>query len=117
MKLCAASADAIYGDSFIRKGDLVEEIGNNVSLEFKEMDFGEKGAEKLTVWGRAVKGDNTIHVRFFDGNNESKQIVEFSGSSEYVSQTFVLAPVKGKVTVTFVFMPGSCFDFQAFRFE
>lgn len=117
MKLCAASADAVYGDSFIRKGDLVEEIGNNVSLEFKEMDFGEKGAEKLTVWGRAVKGDNTIHVRFFDGNNESKQIVEFSGSSEYVSQTFVLAPVKGKVTVTFVFMPGSCFDFQAFRFE
>lgn len=117
MKLCAAAADAVYGDSFIRKENRVEEIGNNVSLEFKEMNFGEKGAEKLTVWGRAAKGNNTIHVRFFDGNGESKQIVEFPGSSEYVSRTFVLTPVTGKVTVTFVFMPGSCFDFQAFQFE
>lgn len=117
MKLCAAAADAIYGDSFILKEDWVEEIGNNVSLEFEEMNFGENGAEKLTVWGRAAKGNNTIHVRFFDGNNESKQIVEFPEGSEYTSQTFALTPVTGKVTVTFVFMPGSCFDFQAFQFE
>lgn len=117
MKLCAATADAIYGDSFILKEDRVEEIGNNVSLEFEEMNFGEKGTEKLTVWGRAAKGNNTIHVRFFDGNNESKQIVEFPEGNEYTSQTFALMPVTGKVTVTFVFMPGSCFDFQAFQFE
>lgn len=117
MKLCAATADAIYGDSFILKEDRVEEIGNNVSLEFEEMNFGEKGAEKLTVWGRAAKGNNTIHVRFFDGNNESKQIVEFPEGNEYTSQTFALTPVTGTVTVTFVFMPGSCFDFQAFQFE
>ncbi len=117
MKLCAAAADAIYGDSFIRKEDRVEEIGNNVSLEFEGMNFGKKGAEKLTVWGRAAKGNNTIHVRFFDGNNESKQIVEFPEGSEYTGQTFALTPVTGKVTVTFVFMPGSCFDFQAFQFE
>ncbi|MDE7248822.1 MAG: glycoside hydrolase family 2, partial [Lachnospiraceae bacterium] len=113
----AAAADAIYGDSFIRKDERVEEIGNNVSLEFEGMNFGKKGAEKLTVWGRAAKGNNTIHVRFFDGNNESKQIVEFPEGSEYTSQTFTLTPVTGKVTVTFVFMPGSCFDFQAFQFE
>ncbi len=87
-----------------------------MSLEFAEMDFGEKGAEKLTVWGRAPKGSNTVHVRFFDGNSESKQIVEFPGGDAYAASTFTLLPVKGKVTVTFVFMPGSCFDFQAFQF-
>lgn len=117
MRLAAASADNLYGDSFRIAGDAVEEIGNNVSLEFAEMDFGDKGTEKLTIWGRAPKGNNTIHVRFFDGNNESKQIVEFPGGSGYASQTFALMPVRGLVTVTFVFMPGSCFDFQAFRFE
>ncbi len=116
MRLEAAGADNLYGDSFRVIGDAVEEIGNNVSLEFTEMDFGEKGAEKLTIWGRAPKGSNTVHVRFFDGNNESKQIVEFPGGSEYVASTFALLPVTGKVTVTFVFMPGSCFDFQAFQF-
>ncbi len=116
MRLPAAGADHLYGDSFRIAGDAVEEIGNNVSLEFAEMDFGEKGAEKLTVWGRAPKGSNTVHVRFFDGNSESKQIVEFPGGDAYAASTFTLLPVKGKVTVTFVFMPGSCFDFQAFQF-
>lgn len=116
MRLAAASADNLYGDSYRIAEDAVEEIGNNVSLEFTEMDFGEKGAEKLTVWGRAPEGNNTIHVRFYDGNHESKQIVEFPGGSEYTGHTFALLPVTGMVTVTFVFMPGSCFDFQAFQF-
>ena len=116
-RLRATDADAIYGDSFRMAGDCVEEIGNNVSLEFKNMDFGENGAGKLTIFGRAPKGANTIHVRFFDGNEESKQIVEFAQSSEYEEQSFVIESMKGEVTVTFVFMPGSCFDFGAFRFE
>ena len=81
------------------------------------MDFGERGVKGLSVWGRAPKGNNTIHVRFFDGKDENKQIVEFSESSDYVRQDFPLAPVKGKVTVTFVFMPGSCFDFKSFQFH
>ncbi len=116
MELSASSADAIYGDSFCMKADRVEEIGNNVSLEFKDMDFGEKHAGELTICGRSLKGSNTIHVRFFDGETESKQIVEFKQCSDYEQQTFSLEPVKGKVTVTFVFMPGSCFDFKTFQF-
>lgn len=116
MELSAASADAVYGDSFRMEEDRVEEIGNNVSLEFRDMNFGEKGASGLTICGRAAKGSNTIHVRFFDGETENKQIVEFGQCAEYEEQTFSLAPVMGKVTVTFVFMPGSCFDFRSFRF-
>ena len=81
------------------------------------MDFGEKGAASLRICGRAPKGNNTIHVRFFDGQEESKQIVEFTQSDVYEEQSFAITPVKGKTTVTFVFMPGSCFDFKWFRFE
>ncbi len=117
MELAAASADHLYGDSFRMGKDDVEEIGNNVSLEFTEMDFGTTGAGSLMICGRAPKGGNTIHVRFYDGHSENKQIVEFTESSEYVKREFSLVPVKGTVTVTFVFMPGSCFDFRSFQFK
>lgn len=116
-ELSALSADAIYGDSFHRADECVEGIGNNVSLEFLEMDFGDTGASELTILGRAQNGNNTIHVRFYDGEKESKQIVEFIKSETYIEQTFNLTPVTGKVTVTFVFMPGSYFDFKSFRFK
>lgn len=117
MELSAASADHLYGDSFVVAEHAVEQIGNNVSLEFTGMDFGGEGAGSLMVCGRAPNGDNTIHVRFFDGEKEDKQIIEFAGSNDYARREFPLMPVKGKQTVTFVFMPGSCFDFDSFQFK
>ena len=117
LRLLASEADAVYGDSFQKREGCVEQIGNNVSLEFREMDFGEEGTGKLTICGRAPKGACSIHVRFFDGEEESKQIVEFGEGIEYEEKEFVLSKVKGKQTVTFVFMPGSCFDFKDFQFS
>lgn len=116
IRLKAGEADAIYGDSFIKNGETVKKIGNNVSLEFLKMDFGETGAARLTICGRALTGNNTIHIRFFDGTEESKQIVEFRQSEDYEEQDFMLEQVKGKQKVTFVFMPGSSFDFKWFLF-
>lgn len=118
MELRAADADAIYGDSF-KRSDLegaIEEIGNNVSLVFEEMDFGFEGASKLTICGRAPM-QNTIQVRFANEDGESRQILEFVPAKEYEEQIFSLETVRGKNTVTFVFLPGSCFDFGWFRFE
>lgn len=117
LRLLASESDAVYGDSFQKREGCVEQIGNNVSLEFREMDFGEEGTGKLTICGRAPKGACSIHVRFFDGEEESKQIVEFGEGIEYEEKEFVLSKVKGKQTVTFVFMPGSCFDFKDFQFS
>ena len=117
MQLPAGSTDAIYGDSFERTERGVESIGNNVSLLYDEMDFGSEGLTELTICGRAVKGSNTIHVRFFNGEEEIKQIVEFAQSEEWEEQSFRLDRVCGKWDVSFVFLPGSCFDFAWFRFE
>lgn len=116
-RLPAASADAIYGDSFHIAGTDVEEIGNNVSLIFTDMDFDKYGAGKLRIRGRAPKGNNTIHVRFFNGTTESKQIVEFIQCEDWEEQEFTLEPLAGKWEVTFVFLPGSCFDFGWLQFE
>ena len=58
--------------------DAITGIGNNVSLEFDHMDFGEDGFEKLLICGRTPLEKNTIHVRFLDRNGiEIKQIAEF----------------------------------------
>lgn len=116
MRLLAKEADAIYGDSFRRTETAVEQIGNNVSLVYTGMDFSE-GVDRLTIRGRALQGDNTIHVRFYNGEEEIKQIVEFKQSAEYREQSFELEEVRGKFDVTFVFLPGSCFDFEEFLFS
>lgn len=116
LTLWAGEADAVYGDSFIRAGKAVEEIGNNVSLVFEDMNFPEEGTGSIVIKGRAKKGSNTIHVRFFDGKEEIKQIVEFPASRDYEEHCFTLNRVKGSWEVTFVFLPGSCFDFEWFRF-
>ena len=116
MPLMAREADAVYGDSFEMTAAAVERIGNNVSLVYTNMNF-DKGTDRLTIKGRAPQGENTIHVRFFNGEEEIKQIVEFGQSTEYEEQQFELEIVKGCWDVTFVFLPGSCFDFEKFVFS
>ena len=115
-ELAAGNADAVYGDSFRRAGETVEKIGNNVSLFFSGMDFGDTPVRGISIKGRAEKGANTIHVRFSNGAEENKQIVEFPESAEYTEEAFLLEPIRGKWDVTFVFLPGSSFDFASFRF-
>lgn len=114
--LMAGDADGVFGDSFEKNGGRVEGIGNNVFLEFADMDFGIRDIKGIAIKGRAHNGSNTIHIRFYNGTEEIKQIVEFPESGEYTVQEFALEPVSGKWEVSFVFLPGSNFDFESFRF-
>jgi len=113
----AADCDRIYGDTFEIRDGRVEGIGNNVSLEFSEMDFGEQGAKKLVICGRSPIDKNTVHIRFTGEGEPSNQLVEFTLSEGYEERIFELERVTGKQQVTFIFLPGSNFDFAWFRFE
>lgn len=113
----AAECDYIYGDTFVMNEHYVEGIGNNVSLEFKEMDFTSEGCTKLVIKGRSPIDKNTIHITFANQDSESNQLVEFTQSDEYVEQVFELEKINGVQKVTFIFLPGSNFDFGSFRFE
>ena len=115
--LDAASADDIYGDDFKINGKAVTGIGNNVSLVFKEMDFGNDGTSKLVIKGRAPKSDNTIHVRFADVNGEIKNIIEFKKSEDVTECEFEFDKIKGMKDVSLVFMPGSYFDLESIEFK
>lgn len=113
----ASESDYIYGDTFEITNHSVERIGNNVSLEFEQMNFANEGVTKLIIFGRSPIDKNTIHVRFTNQEGESNQLVEFTYSEGYKEQVFNLEKIKGMQKVTFIFLPGSNFDFVWFRFE
>jgi beta-galactosidase len=113
----AAECDHIYGDTFVLRDQYVEGIGNNVSLEFEEMDFTSEGCTKIVIKGRSPIDKNTIHIRFANQDGESNQLVDFTQSDEYEKRVFELERLTGVQKVTFIFLPGSNFDFGWFRFE
>ncbi|WP_160693140.1 glycoside hydrolase family 2 TIM barrel-domain containing protein [Clostridium sp. C2-6-12] len=114
----AVECTHIYGDTFEIKEGSVEGIGNNVSLEYENMDFGDEGAAKLIIRGRSPIDKNTINIQFANEEGQSKQIVEFVQLKEdYEEQCFDLEQIIGKQKVTFIFLPGCNFDFEWFRFE
>lgn len=117
--LWAGDCDSIYGDSFIREGRRILNIGNNVSLVFSRMDFGEEGCRGIRLKGRGDLPANTIHLLFASsrGTEEPRRrAVEFQFQPQWGEQTFSFEPVTGSCQVTFLFLPGTRFDFEQFRF-
>lgn len=114
-KLAVAETAVIYGDSYELKNNAVEHIGNNVSLAYENMDFGEQGAESIIICGRTPLANNTIQLRI-SGDTEVVQVLEFPHSERYICKTFALPKVTGNTSVTFVFLPGCNFDFEWFEF-
>jgi beta-galactosidase len=113
----AAQSDHIYGDTFTVNENKVEGIGNNVSLEFENMDFSDNGTSKIVIYGRSSIDKNTIHIKFENNEGQSNQIIEFTYSDKYEEKVFELKKIKGMQKVTFIFLPGCNFDFGWFRFE
>nr|MCR4876579.1 DUF4982 domain-containing protein [Clostridiales bacterium] len=113
----AAGADQIYGDSFRKDGDAVLDIGNNVTLTWKNMDFGSRKEAEITVEGRTPMETNAITLRMRGGDGETlTELLNFQGQ-EREKQTFRIRVPGGNTEVSFVFLPGSRFDFFGFRFE
>ena len=116
--LAAGACDAVYGDSFTRDGLRVLGIGNNVSLLFDRMDFGETGCCGIRITGRSPLPANTVHLMFAaaDGGETERRVVEFGPQADWGEQTFTFEPVMGARQVTFLFLPGTQFDFDSFTF-
>lgn len=116
-KLYAASNDGIYGDDYVESGLQVTDIGNNVVISFTGLDFGE-GSERLIICGKTPNVLNSIQLRYTGEDGiQHTQLMEFMQSELYTEQKFRLERISGKNDISFVFMPGSRFDFDWFRFE
>lgn len=114
--ISARSYSAVYGDRFTATEEAVEGIGNNVSLVFRQLDFGTRGFTGVAIRGKSALENNTIHIRFEGDGAPQRRVVEFTGSDCWTERTFSLEPVYGKQDVTFLFLPGCDFDFREFRF-
>jgi beta-galactosidase len=116
-QLSALENNNIYGDNFMITDEAITHIGNNVTIVFDDMDFGSEGFKKLVLCGCSHIENNTIHVRFQGEEGNVNQIAEFKYSEDYVEREYELSSVTGKQQVTFIFLPGSDFDFKYFRFD
>ena len=84
---------------------------------FHEMDFGGHKESRLIIRGKTDLKINTITVRLRNTQGELyNEVVDFRGEGEN-EQAFSIRVPGGICTVTFVFLPGSHFDFEAFRFS
>ncbi len=109
--------DAIYGDEYTINGTAVNGIGNNVVINFADMDFSH-GTNKITVCGKTPNATNTIQLRYNDDNGiQQTQLLEFPNCSELTEITFDIEELYGTKEISFVFLPGSNFDFSWFKFE
>ena len=116
-KLYGAECSRVYGDSFRVESRAVTGIGNNVTIIYENMDFGETGAGQVTLWGRSPLPGNTVHIHFTrpDGAVEVR-VLEVPGTQKYVPQVFPIEPLTGLGTLELIFLPGSNFDLEALQF-
>ena len=110
-------ADAVYGDSFTRKGDCIADIGNNVSLVYENMDFGASTQAALTIDGCTPLTETPITIRFQNEAGETlTTLAQFKGT-ERSEQSFTVEALPGVCTLSFVFLPGCQLDFYGFQFR
>lgn len=110
-------ADSVYGDEYTINGRSITGIGNNVIINYNALDFGEEGSERLVISGVGGNPVNQIQLRYTpEGGTQKTVLLEFTKDGG-VDQSFDIPKLVGVNDVSFVFMPGSCFDFDWFRFE
>lgn len=109
-------ASFVYGDSFNQLADRIEGIGNNVSIVFEKLQLGEQPIQALQIKGSTPNRVNTILLKFQTDAGLLEHSVEFQQSDDYVLQEFDMPHWQGDGELTFVFLPGSHFNFESIEF-
>ncbi len=107
----------IYGDNYTLTEDSIENIGNNVVLEFGEMNFTNAGTSKICIHGKTPNSNNTIQLKINNEQGSQIQILEFTHCVEYTTKEFIIDSITGVNEISFIFLPGSNFDFKWFKFN
>ncbi|MBR3105810.1 MAG: DUF4982 domain-containing protein [Clostridia bacterium] len=112
----AVDCDELYGDSYQKDSDAVRKIGNNVTLSFHHMEFEKAGKMLLTLDGATELDINTVSLRVTNEQGEAAVSTCGFKQSKRGEHTFTVDVPGGLCDVSFVFLPGSSFDFYGFRF-
>ncbi len=115
--LFATECNGVYGDTFTMEEEAVTGIGNNVTLVFDNMNFGERGTRGVDIVCRSSLKGNTVHVQFTTKEGTVfRRILEIPGTEEYENQHFEWEPFAGEGKIEFIFLPGTNFDMKCCRF-
>jgi beta-galactosidase len=115
-RLPVRECDSRYGDGFAEESWGFSGIRNNVVLVFHGMDFDEP-ANRVILCGRTDLDHNPILLQGTDSKGTRQvQTLEFTRSTWFEPRLFHLDPLEGELMIEFIFLPGSHFDFQWFRF-
>ena len=113
-----AEADGIYGDEYRIADRSVVGIGNNVIINYDALDFGENGATAVTIRGITANPSNQVQLRYTpEGGEQTSVLLQFMNSAEVSEQRFEIPKLTGVNDISFVFLPGTKFDFEWFKFE
>ncbi len=115
--LLGGECDSVYGDAFTREEKRISGIGNNVTVVYEDMDFGDEGADLVTICGSTDKPVNTIHLLLSQGGEPTREILEFPHSEEPREVSFPIGLITGRKKVELVFLPGSSFTLESIRFS
>ena len=113
----ANDSDKIYGVDYEITENNAVHVGNNVFIEYSEMDFTDEGTSKIAIRGKSYIDKNSIVVRFDDEDGESRRLLTFTKTDGVDTQVFEFEKVTGVQKVTFIFLPGCNFDFEWFKFS
>lgn len=111
-EISALENDGIYGDSFSIGSEMIEHIGNNVTVSFGGIDLL-GGANAVEITGRTHNQHDTLHLRFTSGEMSA---VEFESSDGIVTRRFDIDTIDGVKDLQLVFLPCSDFDLKSLRF-
>ncbi len=110
--LRAPDCDVLYGDTYRREGDRIAHIGNNVTVGFAALEFGD-GASTVTVCGKTHHERDTVEIRIGD----EVTAVDFAASDKPYEVTVSVSGAVGTADVNAVFLPGCDFDLYYIRFN
>lgn len=106
----------VNGDAFTDLGKVIKDIGNNVTVSYGTIDFGQEGAKKISVKGYTNKPVNTIHLVLASPEGSDREIIEFPHRDGVENIFFDIPTITGKKEVSLVFLPGSHFDLESIQF-
>jgi len=108
----------IYGDSFVVTDHAIENIGNNVTITFNDMDF-DKSTQQIEICWHSKQDKNTIMVVLADEEgSEQSATLTLPAQENFASTKLVLdRPLNGKGALNFIFLPGSDIDLEWFQWD
>ncbi|MBR5896143.1 MAG: hypothetical protein IKZ39_00825, partial [Lachnospiraceae bacterium] len=112
----ATAFSNIAGDSYNVGEDAITHIGNNVAIEYSDMNFT-KGLSAVKIVGRSHNEKTSIHILFVEEEVIHREMVEIPYSEDYESFEMKLPDIRTSGKINLVFLPGSNFDLKEFEFK